>query len=43
MAVQAETPQRTEKSERVVRFVAEPLAGVRYVARQPILDLHGTA
>jgi len=41
MAVQAETPQRTEKSERVVCSAAEPVAGVRYVARQPILDLRG--
>ncbi|MGO8935107.1 MAG: EAL and HDOD domain-containing protein [Terracidiphilus sp.] len=41
MAVQAETPQRTEKSERVVCSAAEPVAGVRYVARQPILDMHG--
>ena len=41
MAVRAETPQRTEKSELVVCSAAEPVAGVRYVARQPILDLRG--
>ena len=41
MATQAETPQLVEKSERVVCSVAEPVAGVRYVARQPILDMHG--
>ena len=41
MAAQAETPQRTEKSDRVVCSAGEPVAGVRYVARQPILDLRG--
>jgi len=41
MAAQAETPQLLEKSERVVCSAAEPVAGVRYVARQPILDLRG--
>ena len=41
MAAQAETPQRLEKSGRVVCSVGEPAAGVRYVARQPILDLRG--
>jgi EAL and modified HD-GYP domain-containing signal transduction protein len=41
MAAQAETPQLLEKSERAVCSAAEPVGGVRYVARQPILDLRG--
>jgi EAL and modified HD-GYP domain-containing signal transduction protein len=41
MAAQAETPQRLEKSGRLVCSAGEPAAGVRYVARQPILDLRG--
>lgn len=41
MAAQAETPQRVEIRGTVQDSTGEPAAGVRFVARQPILDLRG--
>jgi len=41
MAAQAATPQRLEMRGSTACSAAEPVAGVRYVARQPILDLRG--
>jgi EAL and modified HD-GYP domain-containing signal transduction protein len=41
MAAQAETPQRLEMRGCTPSSAGEPVAEVRYVARQPILDLRG--
>lgn len=41
MAAQAEAPTSTEWSARAACAAPGPAAGIRYVARQPILDLRG--
>jgi c-di-GMP-related signal transduction protein len=41
MAARVETPEPLELPEPAVCSVPEPVAGVRYMARQPILDLRG--
>lgn len=41
MAARVEAPDPAEIAEQAVGSAKEPVAGVRYVARQPILDLHG--